>query len=132
MKIPKCQAGQSPLEWEEIRSILIGPDRGFTLIAIVLGRDASTISRQVGRSRWRERYRATGAQPRSDHERKPPRQNLLIADPLLACLARADLDQGFGKADHSRLSTSHGCDSRQCMCLIAHQRRKGVVCVEIR
>jgi IS30 family transposase len=89
----------SPLEREEIRACLVDdPLVGFASIAIVLGRDASTISREVGRNGGRERYRATGAQHRADHERKRSRQSLLAADPVLACLVRADLDQGFSPA----------------------------------
>src|SRR5664280_1270169 len=89
----------SPLEREEIRACLVDdPIVGFASIAIVLGRDASTISREVRRNGGREQYRATGAQQRADHERKRPRQNLLITDPVLACLVRSDLDGGFSPA----------------------------------
>jgi IS30 family transposase len=46
----------------------------------------------------RERYRAVGAQQRTDEESKRPRRSLLIADPVLACLVRANLDEGFSPA----------------------------------
>jgi IS30 family transposase len=89
----------SPLEREEIRAFLVDdPIVAFASIAITLGRDASTISREVGRNGGRERYRAVGAQQRADAESKRPRQSLLIADSVLACLVRADLDEGFSPA----------------------------------
>ena len=53
----------SPLEREEIRAFLVDdPIVAFASIALTLGRDASTISREVGRNGGRERYRAVGAQ----------------------------------------------------------------------
>jgi IS30 family transposase len=89
----------SPLEREEIRAFLVDdPIVAFASIAVTLGRDASTISREVGRNGGRERYRAVGAQQRADEESKRPRRSLLIADPVLACLVRADLDEGFSPA----------------------------------
>jgi IS30 family transposase len=89
----------SPLEREEIRAFLVDdPIVAFASIAVTLGRDASTISREVGRNGGRERYRAVGAQQRADEEGKRPRPSLLIADPVLACLVRADLDEGFSPA----------------------------------
>lgn len=89
----------SPLEREEIRAFLVDdPIVAFASIAVTLGRDASTISREVGRNGGRERYRAVGAQQRADEESKRPRLSLLIADPVLACLVRADLDEGFSPA----------------------------------
>jgi IS30 family transposase len=89
----------SPLEREEIRAFLVDdPIVAFASIAVTLGRDASTISREVGRNGGRERYRAVGAQQRADEESKRPRPSLLIADPVLACLVRADLDEGFSPA----------------------------------
>ena len=89
----------SPLEREEIRAFLVDdPIVAFASIALSLGRDASTISREVGRNGGRERYRAVGAQRRADKEARRPRVHLLIADPVLACLVRADLDQGFSPA----------------------------------
>ena len=89
----------SPLEREEIRAFLVDdPIVAFASIAVTLGRDASTISREVGRNGGRERYRAVGAQQRADEEGKRPRLSLLIADPVLACLVRADLDEGFSPA----------------------------------
>ena len=89
----------SPLEREEIRACLVDdPIVGFASIAIDLGRNASTISREVRCNGGRDQYRASGPQQRADHERKRPRQNLLIADPVLACLVRSGLDGGFSPA----------------------------------
>ena len=67
-------------------------------IALTLGSDAPTISREVGRNGGRERYRAVGAQQRAHQEAKRPRLSLLVADQVLACLVRADLDKGFSPA----------------------------------
>src|SRR5664280_2819302 len=89
----------SPLEREEIRALLVDdPIAGFASMACVLGRDASTISREINRNGVRDRYRATDAQRRADQERTRPRQNPLTADPVLACLVRSDLDDGFSPA----------------------------------
>ena len=89
----------SPLEREEIRAFLVDdPTVPYTSIALTLGGDASTIGRVVGRNGGRERYRAVGAQQRADEEAKRPRLSLLVADPVLACLMRAQFDKGFSPA----------------------------------
>src|SRR5664280_3339719 len=60
----------SPLEREEIRACLVDdPIVGFASIAIVLGRNASTISREVRCNGGRDQYRVSGPQQRADHER---------------------------------------------------------------
>ena len=63
----------SPLEREEIRAFLVDdPTVPCALIALTIGRDTSTISREVGRNGGRKRYRAAGAQQRADPEAKHP------------------------------------------------------------
>ena len=71
-------------EREEIRVALeADPDVSFAEVARRIGRDRSTVSREVARNGGREAYRAAAAQGRAEQRRKRPRRWCLCADEAL-------------------------------------------------
>lgn len=70
-------------EREEIRAGLVGGE-SLGVIARRLGRDRSTVCREVARNGGRDGYRAVAAQTRADLGARRPKPFKLVADPELA------------------------------------------------
>jgi IS30 family transposase len=72
------------LDEREVIAVAIGADRSLVDIAVELGRDPSTIRREVARNGGRAKYSAVRAQRRADRRRARPKLSKLEADPVLA------------------------------------------------
>lgn len=72
----------------EREEVAVGLARGWSYARIgdEIGRDASTVCREVGRNGGKGRYRSWVAQQRADRLAKRPRQRRLQRDPVLAGL----------------------------------------------
>ena len=75
-----------PLTEHDREEIRAGIERQETLTAIAgrLGRDRTTISREVNRNGGRDRYQACEAGCRAEQQRARPKGSVLAADPVLA------------------------------------------------
>src|SRR5680860_564116 len=75
-----------PLTAHEREEIRAGIEREETLTAIAerLGRNRTTVSREVNRNGGRDRYRACDAGRRAELQRARPKVAVLAADPVLA------------------------------------------------
>jgi IS30 family transposase len=84
-------------EREEIRA---GIERGEScaVIASLLGRDPSTVTRELRRNGGRHSYRAISAQRRAVKCRRRPKIPKLVANPALARVVNKDLRAGFSPA----------------------------------
>ncbi len=83
-----------PLTSHEREEIRAGIERSETdgEIAERLGRDRSTINREVNRNGGRGRYKATAAQQRAEELRGRPKVPKFVADPALAAHVTARLE----------------------------------------
>lgn len=94
-------------EREEIRAGITRGD-SLTEIAGVLGRSASTISREVSRNGGRSWYRAVAAQERADREARRPRLRCLQTDSELCARVAALLDARWSPAPIAQHLTGDG------------------------
>lgn len=83
-----------PLTGHEREEIRAGIERQDTLTAIAgrLGRDRTTISREVNRNGGRDLYRACDAERRAESQRARPKVSVLGSDPVLAAHVQARLE----------------------------------------
>jgi IS30 family transposase len=72
------------LDERESIAVAIAADRSLTAVALELGRDPSTIRREVARNGGRDAYRATRADRRAGVLRARPKLTKLESDPVLA------------------------------------------------
>lgn len=72
------------LDEREVIAVAIAADRSLVQAAVELGRDPSTIRREVARNGGRAKYSAVRAQRRADRLRARPKLSKLEADPVLA------------------------------------------------
>ena len=83
-------------EREEI-ALAHAQGEGVRAIARLIGRDPSTISRELARNTSKRGYRATTAHQRAKTRRTRPQQRLMEADPLIRQrVFRAGCDGGSG------------------------------------
>ncbi|NKY54551.1 IS30 family transposase [Nocardia vermiculata] len=75
--------GNLTVEEREAISRGISADQSFRMIAEVLGRSVSTVSREVDRNGGRAAYRAVAAQERADEQRRRPKPTLLARNRIL-------------------------------------------------
>ena len=80
-----------PLTVDEREEIRAGIERqdSLTAIAVRLGRDRTTVSREVNRNGGRDHYRAVAADRRAERKRARPKVSVLEADPVLAAHVEA-------------------------------------------
>ena len=80
-------------EREEI-ALAHAQGEGVRAIARLIGRDPSTISRELARNTSKRGYRATTAHQRAKTRRTRPQQRLMEADPIIRQRVLADLGRG--------------------------------------
>lgn len=107
-----------PLTLREREEIRAGIERNQAdgVIAEILGRCRTTISREINRNGGRHRYLAARAQARADRCRRRPRVPKLVADPALAAEVTARLERrdspmriSIELAAQGMASISHEC-----------------------
>jgi transposase, IS30 family len=93
--VRKRRAGS--LTWADREEISRGLARGDSIrqIARVLGRPASTVSREVARNKGRDRYRAVDAEDRSRDRARRKQPCLLARNPHLRQVVAAKLSQDW-------------------------------------
>lgn len=98
---------------EERETVGLGLARGedFAEIARRLSRPTSTVTREVARNGGRDGYRATCAQKATAERARRPKERRLVADPELAAVVTAGLEQRWSPGQIStRLAREHPDD----------------------
>jgi IS30 family transposase len=97
----------NPVEREEIR-VGITRDEPDAAIGRRLGRDRSTISREICANGGRDRYRAAAAQIRAVRLARRPKPFMLIADPVLAAEVEVLLANKYSPQTCSKMLAERG------------------------
>lgn len=95
------------IEREEIR-VGIARDESAGLIARRLGRDPSTVSREIGCNGGRDRYRAGAAQARAERLALRPKPFKLNTDPMLARAVEELLTKKYSPSTCSKMLAGRG------------------------
>jgi IS30 family transposase len=86
-------------EEREAIGLAVAREESLAEVARRLGRPTSTVSREVERNGGRARYRASVAQRASDERARRPKTRKLLADPRLAGVVAAGLEQRWSPAE---------------------------------